>query len=155
MPVPLAAKTMARRVSSASFIGRDARLSQIVQRVDALNQVLGIIRRSVPPELAPLCQGVAWVGSELMVAVPHSAAATRLRMLAPTIIAALQAANWHATAVRPRVQVALQQDKPEKSSQLSSLPDAALEAFSDLAHDVADPALRQAVEALLAHQRKR
>lgn len=135
-------------------MGRDARLSRIVQRVETLNQVLDIVRRAAPPELAPLCQGVAWSGSELLIALPHSAAATRLRMAAPTIIAALQAAGWHATAIRPKVQVALQREIPKKTNQLS-MPDAALEAFSELAQTVENPELRKAVEMLLKHQKRR
>lgn len=140
--------------SHPGFIGRDTRLSRIVQRVETLHQVLDIVRRAVPPELAPLCQGVAWSGSELLVALPHGAAATRLRMAAPAVIAALQAAGWHATAIRPRVQVALQREIPKQTNQLS-LPKAALEAFSELEKTVENPELRQAVQALLKHQRPR
>jgi len=83
-----------------NFVGRDGQLSRIVQRVATLNQVLDIIRQVAPPELAPLCLGVAWHGSELLVALPFSAAAVRLRMAAPAMIEALHKAGWHATAIQ-------------------------------------------------------
>ncbi len=137
-----------------NFVGRDNQLSRIVQRVTTLNQVLDIVRQAAPPELAPLCLGVAWHGSELLVALPYSAAAIRLRMAAPALIAALHKAGWHATAIRPKVQVALQRENPKPSNRLS-LSEPALEAFSDLAKTVEDPELRTAVENLLRHQRKR
>lgn len=137
-----------------NFVGRDSQLSRIVQRVTTLNQVLGIIRQAAPPELAPLCLGVAWHGSELLVALPFSAAAVRLRMAAPALIAALHKAGWHATAIRPKVQVALQRENPKQTKSLT-LSEPALDAFADLAQTVEDPALRAAVENLLRHQRKR
>lgn len=137
-----------------NFVGRDSQLSRIVQRVTTLNQVLDIIRQAAPPELAPLCLGVAWHGSELLVALPFSAAAVRLRMAAPALIAALHKAGWHATAIRPKVQVALQRENPKQTKSLT-LSEPALDAFADLAQTVEDPALRAAVENLLRHQRKR
>lgn len=136
------------------FVGRDAQLSRIVQRVATLNQVLGIVRAAAPPELAPLCQGVAWHGSELLVALPFSAAAVRLRMAAPAMLEALHKAGWHATAIRPKVQVALQRENPNQTKRLT-ISEPALKAFSDLAQTVEDPALRAAVENLVRHQRKR
>lgn len=137
-----------------NFVGRDGQLSRIVQRVATLNQVLDIIRQVAPPELAPLCLGVAWHGSELLVALPFSAAAVRLRMAAPGMIEALHKAGWHATAIRPKVQVTLQRENPKQTKSLT-LSEPALAAFSDLAQTVEDPALRAAVENLLRHQRKR
>src|SRR5471030_3512959 len=101
---------MPNRNFPTSFVGRDHQLSRIVQRVATLNQVLDIVRQTVPPVLAPLCLGVSWHGSELSVALPYSAAAIRLRMAAPALIAALHKAGWHATAIRPKVQVALQRE---------------------------------------------
>lgn len=137
-----------------NFVGRDGQLSRIVQRVSTLNQVLDIVRQAAPPELAPLCQGVAWHGSELLVALPFSAAAVRLRMAAPALIEALHKAGWHATAIRPKVQVALQRENPKPANRLN-LSEPALTAFSELAQTVEDPDLRAAVENLLRHQRRR
>lgn len=144
---------MSSRPSHPGFVGRDNQLSRIVQRVEALNEVLGIVRSVLPPPLARLCMGVAWHGPELLVAVPHSAAASRLRMAEPAIIEALHKAGWNASTVRPRVQVALQNADPGPLHQLH-MTDAALEAFAELAHEVENPELRKAVEALLKHQRR-
>lgn len=145
---------MSSSPSRSGFVGRDSQLSRLVQRVETLTQVLEIIRRAAPPELAPLCLGAAWHGSELLIALPHSAAATRLRMATPAMLAALQAAGWHATAIRPKVQVTLQRQKPQRTKQLS-MPESALNAFSELAQTVENDELRTAVEALLRHHRQR
>lgn len=144
---------MQRRFSRPGFIGRDPGLARIVDRVGELQRVLDLVRSAAPPELAPLCQGVAWSGSVLVIGVPHSAAATRLRLAAPAIVAALQDAGWHATAILPRVQVNLNQEKPRITNRLS-LPPAAQQAFSDLAKSLEDKELQDAIQTLLRHQKQ-
>lgn len=142
---------MSSRFNRPGFIGRDSQLSRIVERVAALNQVLAVIRRAAPPELAPHFQGVAWSGSTLLVAVTSSAVAGRLRMAAPALLAALCDAGWQATAIRPKVQVVLQRENSKRTKQLS-LPPAALDAFTGLAQTVENTELREAIQDLLRHQ---
>lgn len=144
---------MQRRFSRPSFIGGDPGLARIVDRVGELQQVLTLVRRATPPELAPLCQGVAWSGLTLVIGVPHSAAATRLRLAAPAILAVLQEAGWHATAILPRVQVNLNLEKPKRTNRLN-MPLAAQRAFSDLANSTEDKDLQGAIQTLLRHQKK-
>ncbi len=124
-----------------------------MDRVGELQQVLLLVRQAAPPELAPLCQGVAWSGTTLIVGIPHSAAATRLRMATPAILSALQEAGWHATAILPRVQVSLNQEKPQRTKRVK-MPEAAQDAFSDLAGQLENPELREAVLNLLQHQKR-
>lgn len=145
---------MSIRSSNPGFVGRDTQLARIIERVDALNQVLDTVRRAVPPELAPFCLGVAWSGTTLLVALPHSAAAARLRMVAPSLLTALQIAGWHATSIRPQVQVALQREKPKPGNQLA-MSQSALDAFSGLAQTVDNDELRSAILDLLKHQHQR
>ncbi|SFN01631.1 Protein of unknown function [Formivibrio citricus] len=144
---------MQRRPSRPGFVGRDPGLARIVNRVGELQQVLDLVRHATPPELAPLCQGVAWSGSTVVIGVPHSAAATRLRLAAPAILAALQDAGWHATAILPRVQVNLNHEKPRRTNRLS-IPPAAQKAFADLANTLEDKDLQDAIQTLLKHQKQ-
>ena len=139
--------------SRIGFVGRDARLARIVDRVNELQQLLNLVRRAVPPELAPLCQGVAWSGSVLVVGLPHGAAATRLRLAAPAILTTLQEAGWHASAILPRVQVDLNLASPERAHK-SGMSSAAQSAFAELAQSLDDAGLRDAVLDLLRHQKK-
>lgn len=142
---------MQRKNSSFDeLLNRDYSLKRLVRQVDTLNQILDIVRSALAPEVANVCQGVAWAGSELMIAVPFSAAATRIRQAAPDILRALDAAGWHATAIRPKVQVALQQGNPIQTKNLS-IPDTAKTALDTLRQQVDDPALKQALAALLKH----
>lgn len=134
----------------AALVGRDNTLNRLLGRVDELNRLLEDVRRAAPPEIAPYLQAVAWSGLTLMVAVPNSAVASRLRMSAPTILTKLQASNWQASAIRAKVQVDLQVQKPNGPKNLH-MTDEAMDAFSDLAGAVEDPGLRTALQALLRH----
>lgn len=144
---------MRARTNRYSFIGRDSQLSQIVDRVAELNRLLAIVRQAAPPELRDAMQGVAWSGSELLIAVSSGAVAARLRIFSPDMLSALQAQGWNATAIRPRVQVELQRGNPMRTKELS-LPGAAVEAFSSLLPSLGSPELRDAVEQLLLHHQK-
>jgi hypothetical protein len=139
-----------KNISFDGLLNRDHSLKRLVQQVDTLNQILDIVRSALAPEVANVCQGVAWAGSELMIAVPFSAAATRIRQAAPDILRALDAAGWHATAIRPKVQVALQHGNPIQTKNLH-IPDAAKTAINELSQQVDDPALKQALASLLKH----
>ncbi len=139
-----------KNISFDGLMNRDHSLKRLVQQVDTLNQILDIVRSALPAEVANVCQGVAWAGSELMIAVPFSAAATRIRQAAPDILHALGSAGWHATAIRPKVQVALQHGNPIQTKNLH-IPDAAKTALNELSQQVDDPALKQALESLLRH----
>ncbi|QKJ66467.1 DUF721 domain-containing protein [Deefgea piscis] len=135
------------------LLHRDFQLKRLVQQVDTLNQILDIVRGALPPEVANVCQGVAWAGTELMIAVPFSAAGTRLRQAAPDILRALDAAGWHATAIKPKVQVALQHGNPIQTKNLQ-IPEAAQTAIDELSQKVDDPALKAALASLLKHHRR-
>jgi len=134
------------------FASGDPRLNRLIDRVDEMNRLLREVRNAVPPELAPYCLSASWSGFALQVGVSHSAAANKLRLVAPSILTKLQASGVHASAIRPRVQVALQIEKPNPPKTLR-MTDQAVDAFSKLADQVSDPGLRQAVEALLQRRR--
>jgi hypothetical protein len=139
-----------KNTSFDRLLNRDVSLKRLVQQVDTLNQILDVVRGALPPEVAQICLGVAWAGSELLIAVPFSAAGTRIRQAAPDVLRALDAAGWHATAIRPKVQVALQHGNPIQTKNLH-IPDAAKTAIDALSQQVDDPALKQALASLLKH----
>jgi hypothetical protein len=59
----------------------------------------------------------------------------------------------HATAIRAKVQVALQQGNPMQTKTLR-MTEPAKAAFSALAEEVSDPDLKQALSNLLRHHRR-
>lgn len=133
-----------------AFTGRDAHLKRLVQQVGELNRLLQSVQKAVPAELAAHCISAAWSGSTLLIGVSSSAAASRVRLATPQILTNLQGYGLHASAIRVRVQVALQTEKlnPPKTLHMT---DQAMDAFSALAGSVSDPGLRTAITALLRH----
>ncbi|GHD68117.1 DciA family protein [Jeongeupia chitinilytica] len=139
----------------SGFVGNDRELLRLAARVSELNHLLDAVRRHVPQELASSCVSVAWGPEQvLLVGVRSSAAAARLRVAAPQLRDALNAAGWQASAIRPRVQVALQQEKSRINKDLR-LSDSACAAFEQLADTLDAGPLRDAVATLVAHQQQR
>ncbi|WP_052190455.1 MULTISPECIES: DciA family protein [Chitinibacter] len=144
---------MNKQVHVSQLMEGDFQLKRLVRQLDQYQQLLQIVRSALSPEVARVCQGVAWSGSTLLVAVPGSAAAARLRQSEPDILAALDRAGVHATAIRAKVQVALQQGNPMQTKTLR-MTEPAKAAFSALAEEVSDPDLKQALSNLLRHHRR-
>ncbi|WP_432723398.1 DciA family protein [Jeongeupia wiesaeckerbachi] len=139
----------------SGFIGQDRELLRLAARIGELNHLLDAVRRHVPPEVASSCVSVAWgPGETLLIGVRSSAAAARVRVVAPQLRDALSAAGWQASAIRPRVQVALQQEKSRINKDLR-LSDSACSAFEQLADTLEAGPLRDAVATLVAHQQQR
>ncbi|WP_373974068.1 DUF721 domain-containing protein [Chitinibacter sp. SCUT-21] len=143
---------MSKTANFSQLVDGDYQLKRLVKQLDQYNQLLNIVRSAVAPELARVCQGTAWSGSSLLVAVPSSAAATRLRQAEPAILAALAQAGVHATAIRAKVQVALQQGNPLQTKSLRMTAPAKA-AFSELQSQVDDPELKAALANLLRHHK--
>jgi hypothetical protein len=129
-------------------IGQDRKLVSLMHQIDDLTRLLAEVRSVLPPAVAAHCLGVAWSGETLLIGVSGSAAASRVRLSAPQILAALQAGGWKATAVQPNVQVGLQTKNPKRSKDLY-LKTGACDAFAELAETLEDGPLRQAIGSLL------
>ncbi|STR44966.1 DciA family protein [Iodobacter fluviatilis] len=129
-------------------VGHDRQLASLMHQVDDLARVLTLVRSVLPPAMAVHCLGVAWSGDTLLIGVSGSAAASRVRLNAPQILAALQAGGWKATVVQPKVQVGLQSTNAMRSKDLH-LKEGACVAFSQLADTLEEGPLRQAIASLL------
>ncbi len=135
---------MPARSSKPRFVGQNRQLSRLVAQVDELNRLLATVRGTLPPALAATCIAVALENGVLQVGVTSSAAAARLKLSGEAIVQAVCQAGWHATAIRPRVQVELRQQKAIRTKDLS-IPAAAVEAFGQLAERLDAGPLREAV----------
>ncbi|WP_293931902.1 DciA family protein [Iodobacter sp.] len=129
-------------------VGNDRQLASLMHQVDDLASVLAQVRGVLPPAMASHCLGVAWSGDTILIGVSGSAAASRVRQLAPQILAALQVGGWKATAILPKVQVGLQSTKAIRSKDLH-LKAGACVAFSELSANLEDGPLREAITSLL------
>jgi hypothetical protein len=108
---------------------------------------------SIPPPLARTSRVAGYRSGTLILAADNAAAATRLRQLTPRLLKRLNELEPQVTAIRIRVQPVNRQTLP--SPQREGLPADALRHFQALAHGLANPVLKAAVETLVRHHRKR
>ncbi len=137
----------------SGFIGQHRVLKDAAARVGEYNQILKTLQAALPPEVAHACVGAAWTDGALMLAVTSAAAATRIRYAAPELRIVLAQAGWEATAILPRVQGSLREQKPIRAKDLT-MNNAACDAFEALADSVKDEKLAKAILTLVKHQRR-
>ena len=116
------------------------------------HRVLKTLQAALPPEVASACVGAAWAEGALVLGVTSAAAATRIRYAAPELRTVLAQAGWEATAILPRVQAALREQKPIRAKGLK-MNGAACDAFEALADNVKDENLAKALLELVSNQR--
>ncbi|WP_159673507.1 DciA family protein [Andreprevotia sp. IGB-42] len=140
-----------------AFIGKDRELLRLVAKVAELNRLIDAVRVALPHELASACLNATLdtsrpAGNELLIGVNSSAAAARVRLAGPALIAKLAAVGWQVSVITPKVQVALQLEKSSKTKDLH-LSGGAMAALEGLAQSVEDPGIAEALRTLLSHHR--
>lgn len=143
---------MAKRPAYPAFIGQDRQLLQLVSRVSDINRLTSCVRASLPPALAASCIAVTLEGDTLVLGTTSPAAAARIKQFGDTLLAAVRQAGWQATAIRPKVQVALRREKAKSTKDLA-MGAAAVGAFEQLADTLERGPLRDAVERLARRHR--
>ncbi|SMC29166.1 Protein of unknown function [Andreprevotia lacus DSM 23236] len=142
-----------------AFVGKDRELLQLVAKVSELNRLTTAVRAALPPELATACLNATLdtsrpAGNALLIGVTSSAAAARIRLAAPALIAAMAAGGWQVSAIVPKVQVALQLEKTNKTKDLH-MSQAAIDALEGLSKSIDDPGIAGALQTLLSHHKGR
>jgi hypothetical protein len=95
--------SIARKLTTV--LEADTTLAGLLKQTAALRRLDQDFRRLVPAGLAAASRVQAAEGSELTIRADHGAAAAKLKLLAPNLLAQLQGRGWHFTAIRIRVQV--------------------------------------------------
>jgi hypothetical protein len=123
-------------------------ISVQIRRLIAMQQSLSAL---LPVHLASQAQVLSEERGVLLLAAPNSAAAAKLRQLAPRIVAALVQRKFHIRALRVVVRVA--QRTTEVRAAKRRITATAVHEFTELSRSVSHPPLRQALERLVGHQR--
>lgn len=93
----------------------DPALAGLLKQTAALRRLDQDFRRLVPHALATATRVQSADTTELLVRADHGAAAAKLKLLAPELLAKLRDRGWHFTAIRVRVQVRMQVGEQRKS----------------------------------------
>jgi|SRR5690554_2843029 len=157
---PRARKSGSKPRSSSAYqalnwLALDDTGASLVATAQALMQAENVIRKALPPILAPSCR-VAKIDRQcLTLAVPAAAHATRLRQLTPTLLRALESHGWNLNRIEIRVQAGLlAQAHKSPPREVQPLGRKALESFEELQKNVSPGPLADAIGRLLTHHRR-
>lgn len=123
-------------------------ISVRMRRLIAMQQTLSSL---LPPHLSNQAEVLSEDRGILLLAAPNSAAAAKLRHLAPRVVAALAQHSFRVRNVRVVVRVA-RRTMPDPTAK-RRMTATALQEFTELSRSVSHAPLRRALERLVRHQR--
>ena len=127
----------------------EAGLQPVLAKAHDLKTLAGLLAAFLPPELAAQCRVVNYRDGEMVLVAAHPAAASKLRLLAPSLQKLFSKQRWQVNSVSLRVQPSASHQTgaaPPKSAHLSTHT---LERMSSLYQGMADSPARAALGALL------
>ncbi|HXF66887.1 MAG TPA: DciA family protein [Burkholderiales bacterium] len=130
--------------------GALAALSRQAQRLRDLQQLLS---EALPPALAAASRVKNLKAGTLVIRADHSAAAAKLRQLAPRLLAHIRKRVTEVTGIRVEVQAKAGSREFRSGITSRALPVDAIEDFERLARALPDSPLRSALARLLARRR--
>lgn len=141
----------ARTTGAADFLRSHHKMASLLP---ALARMLALQKdcASMLPVMFQHCEVLRFESGIIVLAVPTTALATKLKQQLPKLQEQLLQRGWQITSIRLKVQVRQEVSKPEQHYDLS-LPATALHAFAqleqELAGDKSSAELRQALQNLL------
>jgi hypothetical protein len=130
-----------------ALIGQDRTLAVLLPEAARLRELNGRLAQALPPAVARACQVAALNGGEALIYCGNGAAASRVRGQAASLARALAVDS---VKVRMRADWA-RPDRPAKAG----LGQGALKAWDELEHELPEGDLKQAIDRLLDHHRRR
>lgn len=124
-------------------------LRALSRRAQHLAELQRTVLEVIPRPLVGMIRIRSVRSGTLFVAADNSAAAAKLRQLAPRLLEHAQKCDVQVTGIRIEVQVASQQSGPGEASQKRALDSRAVAQFERLARGLTDSPLKHAVTRLL------
>ena len=127
----------------------EAGLQPVLAKAHDLKTLAGLLDTFLPPELAAQCRVVNYRDGEMVLVAANPAAASKLRLLAPSLQNLFSKQRWKVNSVSLRVQPNASHQTgaaPRKSADLSTHT---LERMGSLYRGMADSPARAALGALL------
>lgn len=106
------------------IVSDDPALAALWERTRALRELQKLFASCVPPYLRTVTRVGAVAGDELKLFADSGAAATRLRLLAPGLLAEFRSKGWEFSAIRVSVQVRTMPVPPRQAPRRSPDPGA-------------------------------
>ena len=134
------------------ILSAESDLQPLLAKVRELRALAGLIDRFLSADLASQVRVVNFRDGELVLMTGNSAAAAKLRLLAPSLSRFLVNQRWQVSSVSVRVQPNASQKRvaaPQKTAQLST---STIDSLKQLYEEMQPSAARTALGALLARR---
>lgn len=136
----------------AEFAERDSQLAKLAAAARRWRQLDQAFKQQLPPALGQRCRAVRINEDGVVVVFADSGTvAARLKLLAPSLLPALDTAGF--SAQRIQVRVVLHITPPERENRLR-LSRPALDALNSGADEIADPQLAESLRRLARHHQE-
>ncbi len=131
-----------------SYFTSATSLAALAARVAHLSELQRLWEKLAPPPLAQMCKISGLQDRVLVLYANNGAIAAKARQLAPTLLEKFQKRGFEVTSILVRVQAGFRprQEKPPKTLRLGP---AGVASFRQLAGELEESPLKQAIEAML------
>jgi hypothetical protein len=124
---------------ATDFLRSNERLASLLPAAMRIGKLQKDFRTILPPMYAG-CDVLSYQDSVLVLAVPSSAVAAKLKQQLPKLQAGLQKKGWQVDSVRIKIQVGRALPQPQAEKRVLELPPTAVQAFEELGHNLPDTA---------------
>jgi hypothetical protein len=138
----------------STLLGANTELKALSARVRRLGELQKLYFRSAPRELASASRVKSQRAGTLVISADNAAVASKLKQLAPTLLAAIRESEREVTKIRIEVQVSGRATGARRGARKRRLTPEAIEQFEALADRVADEGLKSALSRLVRHHRR-
>ena len=141
--------------TALGWLGSDQQGANVLATANMLLSVEQAAKQVLPPALAQAFRVARIDRQQITLAVPSAAYASRLRQMAPRILALLASAGWNLSEISVRVQAGLHENRTKTARTKEAIPldEKALDAFGELQKNLRPGPLADAVTRLLSHHR--
>lgn len=142
-------KQQAATREAFEFLQSSDKLSALLPAARRVGQLQADCERLLPTLFAG-CRALQLREGQLQVAAPNAALATRLRQLLPKLQAGLREQGWAVDGIKLKVQpMPAEPTRPSRRFANRDLPSGAVSSFAELAEQLEDGPLKQALQGLV------
>jgi len=124
---------------ATDFLRSNERLAALLPAAMRIGNLQKDVRVILPPMYTG-CDVLSFHEGVLVLAVPSSAVAAKLKQQLPKLQTGLQKKGWQVDSVRIKIQVGRALPQPQAEKRVLELPPTAVQAFEELGHNLPDTA---------------
>lgn len=142
------------------MLGQTTEHQELFSRINQLNKMQQTFLTILPSYLAQSCHLGKILNRKLTVLAENGAIASKLKLIAPSLLLQLQKLGWDITAIQISVQAHYYAKnspaliKKERDKKKPKLSQTGIESLEQLATSLADSALKSSIQSLLATHKK-